>query len=318
MVLKSLNNSQKKMKHQLVPKLMAVLLALTSFAHAEEFRLVVPFGPGSQSDAAARAVIQTFERNTGHNVVVETIPGADSIIGINHWKSTQADLIWLGPGPLVYNVVLKKDLPYNADTDFDHLIYVGTTPFYYIVNSASKIQGPKDIVVKNNGFAGVNTSVGTANVSALNHDQRTKIQPVPFKGSPEVIMAVANGTVDLAVIGITASVVELARAGKISIVGTTHRESVTIDGVRVPSVSQQTGIPQFSGFFAIAARPGMDARRLAILRQGLWTAVQDSETQEKLRRLFVFADSSNDVRQITNFYQELRTRYRKFEKTNVE
>ena len=299
-------------------KLIAGLMLSLGIAHAAEFRLVVPFGPGSQSDAAARQVALTFERNTGHKVVVETMPGADSIIGINHFKSSGADAIWLGPGPLVYNVVLKKDLPYDADRDFDHIMYVGTTPFYYIVNANSKIASPRDLLAKAPGFAGINTSVGAANLSVLNHEQQTKIQPVNFKGSPEVILAVANGTIELGVIGITPNVIELAKAGKISIIGTTNKESVVLDGIKVPSMTQQTGIPQFSGFFAVAIKPGMDPQRAAVLKQGLWAAVQDAETQEKLRKLFVFSDSSNDVKQITGFYQDLRKKYRKYEKQNAE
>lgn len=296
----------------MLSKLIVTLLLSVGLAQAAEFRMVVPFAPGSQSDSAARKVAQTFEKITGNNVVVETIPGADSIIGINHFKTTAADVIWLGPGPLVYNVVLKKDLPYDPDVDFDHVMYVGTTPFYYIVSAGSKISNPKDLLTKMPGFVGINTSVGAANLLPFGQEHHSKPQAVNFKGSPEVILAVANGTVEMGVIGITSSVVELARAGKISIIGTTHKESVMLDGQRVPSVSQQTGVPQFSGFFAIAIRPGMDSNRANVLRQGLWNSVQDPETQDRLRQLFVFSDSSNDVKHITNFYKDLRSRYKKY------
>ena len=299
-------------------KFFSILLLTAGMAHASEYRMVVPFGPGSQSDAAAREVALAFERNTKQKIVVETIPGADSIIGINHFKSTNADVIWLGPGPLVYNVVLKKDLPYDVDKDFDHILYVGTTPFYYIVGATSKLSTPKDLLTKSPDFGGINTAVGAAKLKALNYEGRTKIQPVPFKGSPEVVLAVANGTVEMGVVGITPSMIELTKAGKISIIGTTHKDAVVIEGVTVPSVSQKTGISQFSGFFAIALQPGMDPRRAEILRRGLLAAVRDAETQDKFKKLFVHSDSSTDAKQITNLYQDLRNKYKNYEKQHSE
>lgn len=302
---------QKKKKPKVLNKLVATLLFLAGIAHAQEYKMVVPFGPGSQTDSAARQVAIAFERNTGHKIVVETIPGADSITGINHFKASNAEIVWLGAGPLVYNPVLKKDLPYDPVKDFDHVMYVGTTPFYYIVGPNSKIASVKDLINKPPEFAGVNTAVGSANILALNREARSKIQTVPFKGSPDVILAVANGTIEMGIVGITTGLVELAKAGKITIIGTTHREATVISGHRVASVTQQTGIPQFSGFFTVALRPGLDPQRAAALRQNLWAAVQDPESQEVLRRLFVFADASNDVKQITNYYQEQRNRYRK-------
>ena len=50
---------------------------------AEEYRMIIPYSAGSQADVASRVIVKNFERITGDRILIEILPGADSVIGIN-------------------------------------------------------------------------------------------------------------------------------------------------------------------------------------------------------------------------------------------
>jgi hypothetical protein len=71
---------------------------------------------------------------------------------------------------------------------------------------------------------------------------------------------------------------------------------------------------QLNGSTEIASRPGMDPARLERLRQGLWAAVKDPDTQEKLRAIFIMSDATTDQRWIANYTREIRERFKRYSK----
>lgn len=295
-------------------KIFAILFAMMSIAHAEEYKMVVPYAPGSQADTATRVIIKNFEKITGDKILIELLPGADSIIGINHFKNSRADLIFLGSGASIYAPVVNKNLPYNPDTDFDRILYVGTAPAIWLSRPGTKVKTINDLATNMPAFVGTYASHGVSNIIIANHILGTKAEVTMFKGSPDVVLAVANSTIDLGVTNPTPGMIEMAKAGKLAVVGSTYHEDITIDSVAIPSVSKRIKLPQFNGSTEIAARPGMDPAKLEKLRQGLWAAVRDPETQEKLRSLFIMPDATINQQWINQYTKDVRERFLKYSK----
>ena len=296
-------------------KFVACLLMSAGIVSAAEYRMVVPFAPGAQSDIAARQVAQAFERITGDKMVVESIPGADSIIGINHFKNTPGvDVLWTASSIVAYNPVVKDNLPYSND-DFDHIIYVGTSPSIWLVAANSKYKTISDVFAAPPEFVGSNSSVGELNTIAVNRQKKAEIKYVPFKGAPDVLINVVNNTLPAAMIHVNSSLIELTKAGKIHILGSSYSKSFNIDGVDIPSIKQKTGVQQFNGFVGLSLRPGLDATRAQALKRGLWAAVQDAETKQKLQQLYILPDSSNDPKWINEHYEQVRAEARLYSKT---
>lgn len=289
-----------------------VILALGLTAHAEEYRMIIPYAAGSQADVASRIIIKNFERITGDKIFIELAPGADSVIGINAFKNSKADLIFLGSGASIYAPVLKKDLPYDPDVDFDRILYVGTAPAVWFSRPGTAVKTPADLVTHLPQFVGTNASHGTANVAIVNREKNGNSETTLYKGSPETITAVIGGSIDLGIVNPTATMIELAKAGKITLIGSTYHEDIVIDGVPIPSVHRRTKIHQLNGSTEIAARPGMDPARLERLRQGLWAAVRDPDTQEKLRLIFIMPDATINQQWINNYTREIRERFRRY------
>lgn len=295
-------------------KLLAALLLTLGLAHAEEYRMVIPYAAGSQADVASRAIVKNFERITGDRILLEILPGADSVVGINAFKNSRADLIFLGSGARIYAPVLNANLSYDPDTDFDTILYVGTAPAVWFSRPGTAVKTPADLITNLPQFVGTNASHGTANLAILTREFNTKSETTLYKGSPETITAVIGGSIDLGVVNPTSSMIELAKAGRIVLIGSTYHEDVTIDGVAIPSVAKRARVHQLNGSTSIAARPGMDSARLERLRTGLWAAMRDPETQTVLRSLFIMPDASIDQRWIANNTRETRERFKRYTK----
>lgn len=291
-----------------------ILLLITGVAMAEEYRMILPYAPGSQGDPVARVIIKNFERITGDRIIMELMPGADSIIGINHFKNARADLILLGSGASIYAPVINPNLPYNVENDFDRILYVGTAPVFWISRPGTKVKTVNDLSTQMPDFVATYGSHGVANIQIANHTFGTRAEVTMFKGSPDVVLNTANGTVDLGLANPNPGMVELAKAGKLTLIGSTYHEDFAIDDIVIPSVSKRLKLPQFNGSIEIAARPGMDPARLERLRQGLWASMQDPDTQATLRRLFVMPDATIDQRWIAQYTRDVRRRFLRYSK----
>src|SRR5690606_25192317 len=83
--------------------------------------IIVPFTPGSGSDASARFYGEALAKYFGHPVVVENRPGANGIIGIQALKQAPADgytILLASNSPMSVNPLVLKNLPYDPVRDF--------------------------------------------------------------------------------------------------------------------------------------------------------------------------------------------------------
>lgn len=282
------------------------LLLFCGIANAAQYTMILPYSAGNQSDLAARAIVQAFERITNDNIVIENHPGGDGAIGIAHFKNNnKADIIWVTSSTMVYNPIIKKDLLYSRE-DFNFCIFVGTAPSVWFANPKFNITKPIDLVNdKQMRFAGSNASAGEVNIRALNKDTNKNLTLVPYRGSAEMVQNVASGLIDSGVAAGTSVILEFAKAGKINVVGSSYHKDVEINGVLIPSIPSRANINSFSGFVGIALRNGIPVEREKRLKDALWLAVQDPEVKDKLKSLFVIPDSSNDMQWITNHMNKM-------------
>jgi tripartite-type tricarboxylate transporter receptor subunit TctC len=100
----------------------ALLLALACApATAQDWptkttRIIVPFGPASTPDMAARLVADQLQQMTGEPFIVENKPGAGGNLGTDAVAKAAPDGATLGVsigGPLAINTLLFSHLPYD-------------------------------------------------------------------------------------------------------------------------------------------------------------------------------------------------------------
>lgn len=100
------------------------LYAATS--HAQEaypsraIRIIVPTAPGGPSDHGSRLLAEELNKRWGKPVVVETRPGAGTIVGSEAVARAAPDgyTLLMSPSTLATNPTAYKKMPYDALRDF--------------------------------------------------------------------------------------------------------------------------------------------------------------------------------------------------------
>jgi len=104
-------------------------------------RIITPFPVGSGPEGVVRLVADKLSRTWGQPVVVENRPGGNGFIAIDAFKRGATDghdLIQLDNVHLSAYPHLFKKLPYDAQKDFEPLLPLFKTYFFFAVATDSK------------------------------------------------------------------------------------------------------------------------------------------------------------------------------------
>ena len=131
-------------KRALTALTVAMTLGLAPTAQAQTFptkpvRIITPFPVGSGPEGVARLVADKLSKSWGQPVTVENRPGGNGFIAIDAFKrgaTDGTDLIQLDNVHLTAYPHLFKKLPYNAASDFDVLLPLFKTFFFFTAHSS--------------------------------------------------------------------------------------------------------------------------------------------------------------------------------------
>src|SRR6185437_3044713 len=82
-------------------------------------RLVLPFGPGSGADTAARLIAEKLQQKWGQPVVIDGRPGGDGLLSVQAVVSAKDDhTLFFGPSSMfVVQRQLHPNISFNPETD---------------------------------------------------------------------------------------------------------------------------------------------------------------------------------------------------------
>jgi tripartite-type tricarboxylate transporter receptor subunit TctC len=82
-------------------------------------KFILPFGPASGTDIAARLVADRLSKHWNQPVVIENRPGGDGLMSINAFVSANDDhtLLWVPVGTFAVHPYQHDKLPYDAHRD---------------------------------------------------------------------------------------------------------------------------------------------------------------------------------------------------------
>ena len=134
--------------------LAAALGCVPQLASAQAFpskpvRIITPFPVGGGPDGVARLVADKLSKSWGQPVVVENRPGGNGFIAIDAFKRGAKDghdLIVLDNVHLAAYPSLFKKLPYDTAKDFDPLLPLFRTYFFFTVGTNSPYKTVADVV----------------------------------------------------------------------------------------------------------------------------------------------------------------------------
>jgi tripartite-type tricarboxylate transporter receptor subunit TctC len=130
------------MKTLIATVVAAVLVMAQAAIHAQSYpskpiRFVIPFGPGSASDALARIAGQDLSQALGQPVVVVHKPGADGALSALDVKRSAADgytFLFGTNSPLAVVPNIRKEPPYDVMADFTPVTFLGDNTFFIVVH----------------------------------------------------------------------------------------------------------------------------------------------------------------------------------------
>jgi len=194
-------------------KLIAALAFVPALAVAQAYpskpvRIVVPFGPSGVADITTRTLAPKMSDGLGQQVIVDNMPGAGGIRAsetVAHAEPDGHTILLLTNGNAV-SQALFKSLPYDPVNDFAMISTVGYFSMVIVAGQQSKYKTLREVIAAAKAHPG-KLNIGTITPGGTQHLAGELFRTmagmdalvVPHKTTGEVILAVRQGNVDIAV-----------------------------------------------------------------------------------------------------------------------
>jgi tripartite-type tricarboxylate transporter receptor subunit TctC len=187
---------------------LAIVLSLATAA-AQDYpgsrpiRIIVPYGPGASTDLLARATADITAKKYGYSFVIESRPGAGTLLGTRAVKNADPDgyTILFQATNFLNNLHTLKEPGYRIE-DFTVVGLLGQTSYVLIIPSALPARNLQEFV------AYARSRNGALNFASLGHGTRQQLlaehlkvdgkfdwKEIPYKGGMEGVQAVIGGQV---------------------------------------------------------------------------------------------------------------------------
>ena len=263
--------------------------------------LVVPYGPGGETDIFARAIANDLGNVLGQPIVVLNRPGATGIVGTEFVARSEPDgytLVFGTAATHALNVSVFKNLPYDPLKDFAPVAFVGSVPLVLLAHPSMPAD-VRELVARLKadpdkyfyGAAGISTSylgmelfLNAASASAVH---------VPYKGTGEAVQDLIAGQVQLmgGSIGVG---LPLVQAGKVRAIAVLGKERM-VAAPDIPTLAEAGGMDLEVGTWNVVMAPaGTPQAVVARLNAAVNQVMRDPSVQQRLLKLGItpVADST--------------------------
>jgi tripartite-type tricarboxylate transporter receptor subunit TctC len=270
--------------------------ALQAFAQSyptKPVRVIISFTPGSSTDIVGRIVMQKVSEYWGQPVIPENRSGAGGSIGSNVVAKAEPDgyTLLINSSAHAVNPAIYAKLPYDTLKDFIDVVPLSVQPNVLVVTAGSSYKTAMDLVngakakpgAINFGHAGVGSGTHL-NTERFIAAAGIKVTEIPFKGTPEVIANMLNGSIDCYWAPISAALSNI-KSGKLRAlaVSTAKRNPKLPD---VPTTGE-AGIKGADSplWFGLWAPAGTPASIVSKISSDVRKALTDPGVKEKLANL---------------------------------
>jgi len=270
----------------------ALLGSSTALAQAwpsKPVKLVVPFAAGSATDQIARAFAAKLAESLGQPMVVDNKPGVNGMIGADAVAKAAPDGYTILIGTNSTNAALKslmKQLPYDQDTAFAPVAYLGQLPLIVAVNNDVPAKTLRDLIDMAKAKPG-HITFASASTSQLVSSEMlasmagVKMTNVPYKSGPSAMTDLIGGQVNMFTADFGVMVPQV-KGGKVRAlaVTSTKRSSVVPD---VPTVNEALGLKDYEliAYFAAFAPAGTPVDIINKLNAAFNAAASSKDMYEK-------------------------------------
>jgi tripartite-type tricarboxylate transporter receptor subunit TctC len=286
--------------------LAAAWTAVAVPAHAQKYpdrpvKIVLPFGAGGVADVSARIVADKLGDKLGQRFVVENMPGAGGITAANAVIAAPPDGYTMGlvTNGTAISVALFNKLPFDPTRDFDMVSMIGTFDLVFAVNSDSSFKTLADFLKQAREQPG-KLNVGTINVGGtqnlgaelLKSTANVNIQIVPYRNSPDIVVALLRNDVQM-LVEFPAAVKGQVADGKLRLLATSGlKRSPSMPDLPTVDESGLKGfeVTSWNGVFAPKGTP-KDA--IAAVNKAIGEIVAMPDVKQKFSDLGIEAKASS-------------------------
>ena len=289
-------------------------------------RLILPFGPGGVADVTARIVTEKLGERLGQRFIIENMPGAGGINAARAVLSSPADgytLALLSNGTAI-SVSLFKDLKFNPLTDFVPVSSLGYFDFIFVTQAGSPYPTLADFIKTAKQKPGV-LNVGTINVGSTQNlsaqlfksTAGVDITIVPFRNSPEVLVALLRGDIQMAIENYT--IVQSNIADKKLTPVATSGPVRTSFLPEVPTVREAGGGDfEARSWNAVFAPKGTPPEVIGTLNAALREVLETPDLKKRARELGIEAKASTPEEVLGRLNDDIAKWARVIERAGIE
>lgn len=257
-------------------------------------KIIVGFTVGATA-TLARLYADRLAENLSTPVIVEPKPGAGQILAIRTLLMAPADgyTLYMGTGSaFAQGPGVRNDLPYTPAKDFAFVNQIATTAGAIVVHPEVPAHNMRELIAYAQSNPG-KLNYGSAGHGTANHLQTellqsrigVKLTHIPYKNDADMIMALTQGDVHLAITTVQ-TVVPLVSTSKVRALCVTSSKRVAA----IPDVPHlnETGVKGLDAldpysFFGLVAPRGLPPDTLALLNGSINKITSTPDVAQKIR-----------------------------------
>ena len=263
-------------------------------------RFVLPFGAAGVADITSRIAAEKLGDKLGQRFVVENQPGPGGIAAARAVLSQAADGYTIG---LVTNgtsisAAIYKALPFDPVKDFACISTIGAFDLFFATNAESEFKTLPDFIKAAREQPG-KLNVGTINVGGtqnlgaelLKSLAGVNFQIIPYRGTPDVIVALLRNDVQL-LVEFYAPIKSTLADNKIrAVAGSGTQRSPFLPDV---PTAAEAGVPGYevTSWNGVFAPVGTPAEILALLNKSIHEIVAMPDVKQRYADLGIEAKAS--------------------------
>lgn len=256
--------------------------------------IIVPLAAGSGMDTIARLYSEKLQQSLGRPVIIDNRPGAALMLGAQAVASAPPDGHTLGlatTSSLAINPVLYKQINYDAEKSFVPIALYVKSPFILAVNPDLPVKNVKELIAYARSRSDLNYSSPGAGVAQhlsieyMKSKFGLQITHVPYRNTPQSILDIASGHVQLGFIEAGAGL-PLVKDGKLRALAVSSSTRLPVLP-ETPPFSEASGEKDFEAvsWHALLAPAGTPDAIVQRLHGEMKRIMADPEIKEKVSAL---------------------------------
>ena len=237
-------------------------------------RLIVPFPPGSATDAAARVVVVKLSDALGQAVVVDNRSGASGNIGVELGARAAPDGYTLSIGTTSTHAIspgTSRRLAYDPIKDFAPVSLLGSSPYVLAVHPSVTASNVREFIALAKTRPGEfryasagNTSLAHLAGELLSNMTGVKLNHIPYKSSALAVVDLLSGRIEVqfGTISPTLPHIRSNRLRALAVTGTTRLGALPDTPTVIESGLRGYEVTLWFGILAPARTPAAIITRL--------------------------------------------------------